>query len=370
MTQPPQSSSVPEFAGSASLGGLTYLSGVIAAETGVVRGDIRAQTVKVLDRLRSLAEGAGTSLDRAASVSVFLRHAADFAAMNDVYRTYWSDPPARTTVVCGLRDPAALIEMSMVLVASSPRGIVHPGGWLASPSPYSYGVRCGDTLFLSGLIARRGRDNTFVRGDEASQTRTLLDAAGDILRAAGMGYEHVVSSRVYLTDASAFARVNDAYAEYFPNDPPTRATVKTALAGPEANVEVTLLALDADGKSVVGERPVPAGWTRPLPLSPAIRVGGRVFVSGMLGDTPETRGNVTAQTSLMLSRIGSTLQAAGHGWDDVREATVYVTTMANRAAVMREVAKVFPRGLPAGVIIETGLVAPDGLVEMAVTAGT
>ena len=51
-----------------------------------------------------------------------------------------------------------------------------------------------------------------------------------------------------------------------------------------------------------------------------------------------------------------------------REAFLYVTDMATREAVLAEMAKVFPSGLPAGLVIGTGLVAGDGLVELMVTA--
>jgi enamine deaminase RidA (YjgF/YER057c/UK114 family) len=69
-----------------------------------------------------------------------------------------------------------------------------------------------------------------------------------------------------------------------------------------------------------------------------------------------------------MARIGRTLEAGGHGWDDVGEAFLYVTDMSTKDTVLNEVAKVFPNGLPAGLVIGTGLVAPDGLVELMVTA--
>ena len=51
---------------------------------------------------------------------------------------------------------------------------------MKSPSPYSYGIRSGSTLFLAGLISRNGRDNQVVKGDMATQVKTAMDNAGEL----------------------------------------------------------------------------------------------------------------------------------------------------------------------------------------------
>ena len=167
------------------------LSGTFGTDPAgrVAVGDVRTQTRQALENLRVAAAAAGTELARAAKVNVFLRQASDFAAMNEVYRTCFpADPPARTTVVTGLADNDALIEISAVIVgAGHPREVVHPASWARSAHPYSYGILSGDTLFLAGLVSRRGADNTLVTGDVATQTRTVLDNAAELLDAAGMG---------------------------------------------------------------------------------------------------------------------------------------------------------------------------------------
>src|SRR5204863_8967986 len=102
------------------------------------------------------------SLADAVVITVYLRRAADFPAMNEAYRQAWkSAPPTRTTVVVDPATPGADVEISAVAVPSgSDRRPIHPASWMASPNPYSYGIRSRDTLFLSGLIPRNGRDNT------------------------------------------------------------------------------------------------------------------------------------------------------------------------------------------------------------------
>ena len=343
-------------------GGLVYLSGTLAqdAEGNVLhRGDVRAQTRLTISRMQDVLAAAGSSLDRVVSVIVYLTTSADFQAMNEVYRTFWpAAPPARTTVVTRLVAPDALVEITMVAAMdAAERRVIHPPGWLQSPSPYSYAVAAGDTVFLSGLVPRVGRDNTTVEGDIRAQTRVVLDNAGEVLAAAGLSFEHVVSSKVYLTRASDFAAMNDVYAGYFPHDPPARATVQSALAGSGFSVEMTFTASTAP-RTTIGD---PPGG---LPLSPAVKAGHRLYLSGMLGNTRETSGDPAAQTRETLSRILRTLEASGATPSDVVESVVYLTDPAFFAPMNDAYRKFFDGSFPARTTVVTPLVAPDGLVEI------
>src|SRR5215471_3271650 len=181
--------------------------------------DVVRQTTLTLTRLDERLRAAGSSLADAVVITVYLRKAADFAAMNDAYRQAWKGtPPTRTTVVAELAAKDALVEMTAVGVpAGGERRVVHPAAWAQSPNPYSYGIRTGDTLFLSGLIPRNGRDNTVVTGDIAVQTRAVLDNARELFEAAGIGLAHAVSARVFLPDLADFEAMNRVYREYFPD---------------------------------------------------------------------------------------------------------------------------------------------------------
>jgi aminoacrylate peracid reductase len=348
-------------------GGFIYLSGTLAQDDRgalVGGGDVGAQTRRVLERMRDVLTAAGSSLDQVVAATVYLEAATDFQAMNDVYRTYWAkEPPTRTTVIADFVLPGALVEISMIAVpAGGERVVIHPEGWMRSPNPYSYAIRSGDTLFLSGLVSRNGRDNTVVKGDVTVQTKVVLDNAGELLKAAGMTHAHVVSSRVYLPDAAQFQAMNSAYRQYFPSAPPARATVQAALAGRDYAVEITVVASSAK-KEVIGDgRPANPN------LSAAIRAGNRVYLSGMLGNTPESKGDAGAQTRETLSRIRNALSAAGLTPADVVEGLVYLTDVRNFGAMNEPYRAFFERDFPARATVGAGLVAPDGLVEIMMTA--
>ena len=243
------------------------------------------------------------------------------------------------------------------------RKVIHPAAWAKSPNPYSYGIQSGNTLFLAGFVARNPRDNAVVEGDMAAQTKAVLENGAEVLKAAGMGFEHVVSSRVYITDVKSFQAMNDVYRTYFPKDPPARATVVAPLMGPQFQVEISMTAVNAPKQTFT--TPAADGTPgKPSPiLSSAVKVGNRLYVSGMLGNTPETKGNMEAQTKETLARIGRTLAAAGYGWGDLVDGIVYITDPAQFNAMNTGYRSVV-KELPARATVKAGLVNADGLVEI------
>jgi 2-iminobutanoate/2-iminopropanoate deaminase len=358
----------PPFAPAVARGGLVFVSGILPAPAA---GDITAQTTLVLDELKGRLERAGSSLDRVASVAVYLARADDFAAMNAVWKRYWpAAPPARTTVVAALPVPDARIQVSAVAAGrGTARTVVLPAGWTAPSAPLSHGVRVGDTLYLSGQVPRRGSDNTLVKGDIEAQAAAIFENAAAILAAEGMTLADVVSSRVFLTDGTVFDRMNAAYRAKFPVDPPARATVITPLVSADFQIEITLVAVKGGGRTALVTPNADGTPGRPNPnLSSAIRVGPRLFLAGMLGVVPGYAADVSAQTTETLNRLERTMASAAFGWADVDESIVYVTDMSAAPDVLKVFAARTGGRLPAGTLVGTGLVSPDGRVEIMLTA--
>jgi reactive intermediate/imine deaminase len=363
------------FSPAVKAGGLIYVAGTLGtgANGSIAKGDIKAQTKQTLDNIAATLKAAGSSLANATSVMVYLRSASDFPAVNEAYSTYWTkDPPARTTVVLAqpLANADALVEISMVAVPNGgERAVVHPSGWAKSPNPYSYGIKTGSTLFLSGLVSRNGKDNSVVKGDITAQTKTVLDNGAAILKEAGMSFADVVSARVFVTDDSTFQAMNTAYRTYFPAMPPARATVKTALTSPDYVVEITMVAVkDPSRTAFTTPNADGSPGTANPNLSSAIRVGNRLYVAGMLGNTPANKGDVKAQTGEALARIGRTLKAAGFEWSQVVDGVVYLPDMSKFQDMNAGYRETFTKDFPARATVGTGLMGADGLVEIMFTA--
>jgi enamine deaminase RidA (YjgF/YER057c/UK114 family) len=353
------------FSAAVKADGLVYVSGTLGSN-----GDIKAQTKQVLDNISATLKTAGSSLANAASVTVYLRNQSDFAAMNEVYRTYWSkDPPARTTVMVPLLNEG-LVEIAVVAVPNGgERVVVNPSEWSSSPNPYSYAIKTGNTLFLSGLIARNGKDNTPIKGDMATQTKAVLDNGAAVLKAAGFAYSDVVASRIYISDQAAFQDMNKAYQSYFPTDPPARATVKALLTSPDYIVEITMVAVKGGGHTAF-TTPTADGkpGTKNPNLSAAIKSGNRLYVAGITGNTADNKGDVKAQAAEAVARIGRTLKAAGYDWKDVVDAVVYLPDLTKFNDMNASYREVYSKDLPARATVGAGLMGADAAVEIMLTA--
>ena len=79
-------------------------------------------------------------------------------------------------------------------------------------------------------------------GGIEAETRQMLDNVGRLLRAVGLDYGDVVKATVYLRDFGEFAAMNSVYREYFPTEPPTRATVGVTALASDFRVEIEVIA--------------------------------------------------------------------------------------------------------------------------------
>ena len=97
------------LSGGIKVGDMLYASG----QLGSADSTIEVQTRQALEKTKAVFEAGGTSMENAVKCTVFLTRAADFQAMNGVYRTFFpKDPPARSTiVVAALVVPNALVEI-------------------------------------------------------------------------------------------------------------------------------------------------------------------------------------------------------------------------------------------------------------------
>jgi 2-iminobutanoate/2-iminopropanoate deaminase len=108
--------------------------------------------------------------------------------------------------------------------------------------PYSQAIRAGSLIFVSGQIPIDPATGALIDGDIAAQTHRVFQNLGEILKAAGATFDHVVRTTVYLADMNDFAAMNDVYGTYFGSPAPARATVQAARLPKDARVEIDLIA--------------------------------------------------------------------------------------------------------------------------------
>jgi 2-iminobutanoate/2-iminopropanoate deaminase len=108
--------------------------------------------------------------------------------------------------------------------------------------PFSRVVEANGFVFLAGQVGDVPGVHGAVPGGIEAETRAMLDNVGRLLTAVGLGYGDVVKCTVYLRRFEDFAAMNAVYRQYFPTEPPTRATVGVTALAADYNVEIEVLA--------------------------------------------------------------------------------------------------------------------------------
>jgi len=113
----------------------------------------------------------------------------------------------------------------------------------AAIGPYSQAIKAGGMLFLSGQIPIDPKSGNLVAGGIVEQTHQVFKNIGEILKAAGASFDHVVSAGVFLADMNDFGKMNEVYASYFSSPAPARATIQVARLPKDCLVEIQVTAV-------------------------------------------------------------------------------------------------------------------------------
>ena len=108
--------------------------------------------------------------------------------------------------------------------------------------PYSQAIVSNGYVFCSGQVPLDPSTGELIEGSMADQTRRCMASLQAVLAAAGSDVERIVKTTIYLMDMGDFVEVNEAYGEFFSNEPPARATVQVAGLPKGARVEIECVA--------------------------------------------------------------------------------------------------------------------------------
>ncbi|MCM4151650.1 RidA family protein [Arenibacter sp. N53] len=110
--------------------------------------------------------------------------------------------------------------------------------------PYNQAILAGNTLYISGQIPIDPKTGELVSGDIKKETEQSMQNLKAILTEAGMTFENVVKSSIFVKDMHQFAQINEVYGAYFDADTaPARETVEVANLPKFVNVEISMIAL-------------------------------------------------------------------------------------------------------------------------------
>lgn len=114
---------------------------------------------------------------------------------------------------------------------------IEPGGY-----PFSKVVEANGFVFVAGQVGEAPGAHGAVPGGIEAETRAMLDNVGRLLHAVDLDFHDVVRCTVYLRDFGDFAAMNAIYREYFPSEPPARATVGVTALAADFSVEIEVTA--------------------------------------------------------------------------------------------------------------------------------
>ena len=123
-----------------------------------------------------------------------------------------------------------------------PKAVPTGPGLEPSQLPFSQVVEANGLVFVAGQVGSVPGAQGAVPGGIEAETRAMLDNVGRLLRIVGLDYRDIVKCTVYIVDFDEFAAMNAIYREYFPTEPPVRATVGVSRLALDARIEIEVLA--------------------------------------------------------------------------------------------------------------------------------
>ena len=135
------------------------------------------------------------------------------------------------------------VQSQPVQSSDSERQVISPENYPYFGYPYSPGILVGDTLYVAGHLGRDPVNIDLVEGGLEAETRQAMANIHEVLKEAGMDFENVVSVTAYIAHIEDFPRFNAVYREYFPDNPPARATVEVGALNVGALVELQMIAV-------------------------------------------------------------------------------------------------------------------------------
>lgn len=109
--------------------------------------------------------------------------------------------------------------------------------------PYSQAVQVDNMLFISGQVALKPGTSDLANTDIIEETHQVMKNLKSILSAAGVDFNAVVKTTIFLSDMELFGQVNEVYGKYFEGDFPARETVAVKGLPKNVNVEISMIAI-------------------------------------------------------------------------------------------------------------------------------
>ena len=120
--------------------------------------------------------------------------------------------------------------------------VIIPSGSAPPLAPNSPGVKAGETVYVSGVLAMDANGNIVGPGDIKAQTQQVIESIRSVIEEAGGTLADVAFNQIFLADLNHYAEMNEVYGKYFGENSPARYCIKAELVKPEFLVEISSIA--------------------------------------------------------------------------------------------------------------------------------
>jgi 2-iminobutanoate/2-iminopropanoate deaminase len=121
--------------------------------------------------------------------------------------------------------------------------IINTSNAPAPIGPYNQAVVAGNMLFISGQICLDPSTGNLKNRDIQDETHQVMQNLKSILTEAGMSFNNVVKTTIFITDMNQFSEINEVYGKYFEGNFPARETVQVSALPKFVNVEISMIAV-------------------------------------------------------------------------------------------------------------------------------
>jgi len=307
------------------------------------------QVRQSLDKVRSVVEAAGLTMDHVVYVQVYLEDVSRYAELNETFAAYFPQTPPARAVLGVARNSESPVQINAVAVRdlAGRKPVAAPGFGLSKA--FSPGVLTHDRLFIStmpGLDPASGS----APAKPGDQVDMALDRLRSVLQAAGLTAENMVFVNPYLTSDVPMRVMNDHYARRFEfGNTPARATIEVSALPEGAHIAYTGVAVrDLSRRRAVRPKNMPPSPT----ASPCVFAGDTLYCSAKSGFIPGPNGGVyTAETANQarqtMRNLLDNLEEAEMNFDQVVATTIYLDNLGESDAFHGVYQKYFKGALPA-----------------------
>mgnify|MGYP001203102605 FL=1 len=110
--------------------------------------------------------------------------------------------------------------------------------------PYNQAIKVNDTLYISGQIPLIPSTMELLKGTIQEETELVMESLKSILKEAGMNFENVVKTTIFIDDMNNFQNVNEVYGRYFKDESaPARETVAVKTLPKSVRIEISMVAV-------------------------------------------------------------------------------------------------------------------------------